>query len=184
MTRRDDARRFVLLDRDGTIIVDQGYLSDPAGVEMIEGAAVALRRLADLGMGLAIVTNQSGVGRGLFDADSVVRVHERLTRLLESEGVFLDGIFVCPHAPDDGCACRKPGTELAERAAAELGFTPGESFVIGDKASDIGLGVALGATTILVRTGNGATTETQRHCRPDHIVDDLPHAADIIEGLL
>jgi len=184
MTRPDKPRRFVLLDRDGTIIVDQGYLSDPAGVEMLEGAAAALRRLVDLGMGLAIVTNQSGVGRGLFDADSVVRVHRRMTRLLESEGVSLDGIFVCPHAPDDGCACRKPGTELAERAAAELGFEPNDSFVIGDKASDIGLGVALGATTILVRTGNGAATEAQGHCRPDHTVDDLRHATDIIEGLL
>ena len=92
-------RRFVLLDRDGTIIADRHYLSDPAGVALLPGAAAGLRQLRQLGLGLAVITNQSGVGRGYFTAEQVDQVHRRMARLLEDEKVFLDGIYFCPHAP-------------------------------------------------------------------------------------
>ena len=115
-------RRFVLLDRDGTLIVEKNYLSDPDQVELIPGAAAGLRRLAGCGLGLVVLTNQSGIGRGFFDEAKLAEIHQRLTGLLRTERVELDGIYFCPHHPDQACGCRKPQPELALRAAAELGF--------------------------------------------------------------
>lgn len=178
------SRRFVLLDRDGTLIVEKHYLADPDQVELIEGAAEGLRRLAARGLGLVIVTNQSGIGRGYFDAAKLAEIHERLLRELRAEGVVLDGIFLCPHHPDERCGCRKPATGLALQAAAELGFDPTRAFVVGDMASDVALGGALGATTLLVRTGHGAETLARGEARPDHVVADLREAAQRIESLL
>jgi D-glycero-D-manno-heptose 1,7-bisphosphate phosphatase len=180
MTRR----RFVLLDRDGTVIVERHYLADPEGVELIEGAAAGLRRLRDLGLGLAVVTNQSAIGRGYVDHEGLARIHQRLESELAREGVRLDGIFYCPHHPEEGCACRKPRTGLVERAARVLGFDPRECFVVGDLPSDVELGRALGGTTLLVRTGHGARTEAGREARADHVVDDLREAAARIEELM
>ena len=151
-------RRFVLLDRDGTLIVERHYLSDPDQVELIPGAAAGLRRLRERGLGLAVVTNQSGIGRGFFDAARLAEIHQRLIEMLRAERVELDGIYFCPHHPDEACGCRKPQPALALRAAAELGFDATRAFVVGDMASDVALGRALGATTLLVRTGHGAAT--------------------------
>jgi D-glycero-D-manno-heptose 1,7-bisphosphate phosphatase len=178
------ARRYVLLDRDGTIIVERNYLSDPDQVELIPGAAEGLRTLSRMGLGLLIVTNQSGIGRGYFDAARLAEVHERMCGLFADRGVALDGIYVCPHAPEDGCACRKPRAGLITRAAAEHGFEPAEAFVVGDKASDIALGRQVGACTFLVRTGYGAQHETAERTRPDYVVDDLFEATRIIGRLV
>lgn len=177
-------RRFVVLDRDGTLIVERHYLSDPDAVELIEGAGDALRRLAGLGRGLVVVTNQSGIGRGLFDHERLEQIHARVEALLAREGVRLAGIYFCPHHPEDGCACRKPGTALLDRAARELGFEPRRAFVVGDMASDVELGRAVGATTVLVRTGHGAREAESGARRADHVVDDLGAAAALIERLL
>ena len=177
-------RRFALLDRDGTIIVEKHYLSDPEGVELLDGAAAGLRELRRLGLGLAVVTNQSAIGRGYFGEDRLGEIHARLEQVLRAEGVELDGIFFCPHHPEDGCACRKPRTGLAERAAAELGFEPRDAFVVGDLPSDVRLGRALGATALLVRTGHGARTEAEGEAEPHHVVDSLGEAAHLIEELL
>jgi D-glycero-D-manno-heptose 1,7-bisphosphate phosphatase len=177
-------RRFAVLDRDGTIVVDRGHLSDPAGLELEPGAAVGLRRLAALGLGLAVVTNQSAVGRGLLDAAGLATIHRALEKLLAGEGVRLDGIYACPHLPDDGCACRKPRTALLEQAARDLGFNASEAFVIGDKASDIELGRKVGATTILVDTGYGKETAEDPAADPDYRAADLAAAADLIASLL
>jgi D-glycero-D-manno-heptose 1,7-bisphosphate phosphatase len=178
------ARRFVLLDRDGTIIIEREYLSDPEQVELIPGAAEALRRLRQFRLGLAVVTNQSGVGRRYFDASRVELVHEKMSALLAAEGAHLDGIYVCPHTPAGGCHCRKPNTGLAEMAAKDLGFDLGTVFVIGDKQSDIEMGQRLRATTILVRTGYGTKVAVSRAVSPDFIVDDLKAAAYTIENVL
>jgi histidinol-phosphate phosphatase family protein len=178
-----EPRRAVLLDRDGTIIVDKHYLAAPGGVELIDGAAEGLRRLAALGLGLVVVTNQSGVGRGYLDAADLERIHRELSRLLAEERVRLDGIFWCPHRSEDRCACRKPRSGMVDRAAAELGFDPTKSFVVGDKPADIELGRRLGATTLLVRTGEGSRTEAAGEPRADHVVDDLLEAARVIESL-
>jgi len=177
-------RRFVLLDRDGTIIVEKHYLSDPDGVELIEGAASGLRKLAELGLGLVVVTNQSAIGRGLLELERLEEIHRRMLDQLRAQGVRLEGIYFCPHHPDDGCGCRKPLTGLVQRAAEHLHFDAEQSFVVGDAAGDVDLGRALGATTLLVRTGHGAAADAQVCERADYVVADLREAADVIAGLL
>lgn len=183
-SRGSELDRFVALDRDGTLIVERHYLSDPAEVELIVGAAEGLRRLGDLGLRMIVITNQSGIARRYVDEGTVIRIHERLRELLASEGVHLGEIYVCPHVPSDGCRCRKPETGLLERAAKDLGCHPRTAFVIGDKASDVELGRRVGATTFLVRTGYGARLVATPDIAPDYVVDDVGRAAQVIEGLL
>lgn len=177
-------RAVVLLDRDGTISEECGYLSEPGQVRLILGAASALRQFKEMGLGLVIVTNQSAVGRGFFDEARLHLIHRRLYELLEAEGIQLDGIYFCPHKPEDDCSCRKPRTGLVEKASAELDFDPGLSFVIGDKACDIEMGRTVGATTLLVRTGYGAQVAEDKGVQPDHVVEDLQEAAQMIGRLL
>jgi histidinol-phosphate phosphatase family protein len=177
-------RRFVVLDRDGTIIVERHYLSDPAGVELLPRVASGLQHLSALGLGVVVVTNQSGVGRGLFDTTRLALIHQQLCVLLAAEGIHLDGIYFCPHIPADDCACRKPRTGLLERAAQELGFDPEIAFVIGDKPCDIELGQRVGATTFLVRTGYGAAVAADATISPDYVVNGVWEAAQMIEHLL
>jgi D-glycero-D-manno-heptose 1,7-bisphosphate phosphatase len=177
-------RRFVLLDRDGTLIVERHYLSRAEDVELLPGAVPGLQRLRQLGLGLAVITNQSGIGRGYFDAAALGAVHSRLRQLLHAGSIELDGVYVCPHGPTDGCGCRKPGTDLVWQAAAELGFEPAECFVVGDKAGDVELGQRLGATTLLVRTGYGRQCEQEGKVRADFVVDDLAAAAALIAGCI
>ena len=177
-------RRFVLLDRDGTLIAERHYLADPARVELLPGAAEGLRLLRAMDLGLAVVTNQSGIGRGYFDEACLERVHHSLQCLLENEGVALDGIYFCPHVPGAGCRCRKPAPGLVEQAARELDFAPQSSFVLGDKVCDIELGNRLGATTFLVRTGYGAQVEAEGAVEPSFIVDDVLAAVPYIKQQL
>jgi D-glycero-D-manno-heptose 1,7-bisphosphate phosphatase len=140
--------------------------------------------LSALGLGLIVVTNQSGVARGYFDLARVEEIHRRMQDLLVAEGVRLDAICVCPHLPEDDCPCRKPRPELIHRAAAQFGFEPSECFVIGDKPCDIELGQAVSATTILVRNGYGAEHEAAGSVCPGHVADDLSAASDLIARLL
>ena len=179
--RHTHPRRFVVLDRDGTIIEEREYLSKPEQVALIPGAAAALRELQEMGFGLVVITNQSGVGRGFFDLKQVKLVHQRLERLLAKEGVRLDGVYVCPHTPDDDCACRKPSINLMQQASSELGFSLQDSIVIGDKPCDMDMGRAAGATTFLVRTGYGAQHE--KTVAANFVVDDLTGATRLIGDL-
>ena len=177
-------RGVVILDRDGTLNVERRYLSDPTQVELIDGAADGLRHLRALGVELLVITNQSGVGRGYFTERTLDAIHCRLGECLSAAGVDLSAIYVCPHAPADGCRCRKPGIALLERAARERGFDPRDVFVIGDKASDVEMGRRAGSTTLLVRTGYGADVAAEGNVNADFVVDDLREAARVIEGLL
>jgi D-glycero-D-manno-heptose 1,7-bisphosphate phosphatase len=174
-------RRFVVLDRDGTIIEEREYLSQPEQVALLPGVGAALRELQQTGFGVVVITNQSGVGRGIFDQAQLQRVHERLGKLLKREGVHLDGLYVCPHKPDDDCACRKPKLGLLRKAAEELGFDLASCIVIGDKPCDIEMGHAAGALTFLVRTGYGAQVENE--AAADFVVDDLAAATASIRRL-
>ena len=171
-------RRFVLIDRDGTLNVEKHYLSDPAQLELIPGAGTAIRALREAGYGICVVTNQSGLARGYFDRPTLDRVHARLTELLAVEGASLDGIYLCPHGPDSACDCRKPLPGMALQAVAEHGFDPAQAFVIGDKEVDVELGLAIGATTFLVRTGYGRDHEART--KAHFVVDDLGAAVGII----
>lgn len=176
-------RRFVVLDRDGTIIEERVYLSDPDQVKLIPGAAGALRDLKQLGLGLVVITNQSAIGRGFFDEDQLQLIHERLVRVLEAAEVRLDGLYFCPHKPEEECQCRKPKTGLLQKASEELRFDLEQSIVIGDKISDIEMGRRVNATTILVRTGYGAEVAAAHAVAVDYIVDDLPGAVEVIRRL-
>jgi len=177
-------RRFVVLDRDGTINVEREYLSHPDQLELLPGAAQGLHQLHRLGFGLVVITNQSGIGRGYFGWESLDLIHQRLFAILAAEGIQLDGIYVCPHLPSDGCTCRKPQPELLEKAAREHNFDPREAFIIGDKRVDIELGQKVGATTFLVRTGYDTQLALQLAGVYDYVVDNLANAAGVIEHLL
>ncbi len=171
-------RRFVLIDRDGTLNVEKHYLSDPDQLELTPGAGAAIRRLREAGFGICVVTNQSGIARGYFGLDRLAEIHERLTAMLAAEGAAIDGIYICPHGPEEECACRKPLPGMIEQAAAEHGFDPASAFVIGDKPADVDMGRAVGATTFLVRTGYGRRHEADT--KADYVVDTLAAAADVI----
>ena len=181
MSRAEDRNApVVVLDRDGTLNVEVHYLSHPDQVELLPGVADGLRALRSAGCRLVVVTNQSGIARGYFDEERLAAIHARLRALLAESGVTLDAIYHCPHLPDDGCACRKPGPLLVERAAADLGFDETSVFVVGDKPCDMDLGRGLGVPTILVRTGYGAAHEAAGDAAADFVVDDLPAAARVI----
>ena len=181
---RHVCRRFAILDRDGTVIVDRHYLADPAGVELLPHALTGLRRLRDLGLGLAIVSNQSGLARGYFDRAALDAVNARMRQLLTQGGVTLDGVYHCPHIDADNCDCRKPRPGMVTQAADELNFDPAQAFVLGDKPCDVDLGLALGATTFLVRTGYGALASAEQAARAHFAVADLGEAAEVIARLV
>jgi D-glycero-D-manno-heptose 1,7-bisphosphate phosphatase len=166
--------RVVILDRDGTIVVDRGYLGDPAGLEFEVGAAEGLQWLYSNGYRLIVITNQSGIGRGLFSLERLQAMNSRLTEMVASAGAQLEGIYFCPHTPDDHCDCRKPELGLMTRAALELGFIPALATVIGDKKSDIEFGRRAGARTILI--GHEAPCAAPG-ARPDIIAANLGEAA-------
>jgi D-glycero-D-manno-heptose 1,7-bisphosphate phosphatase len=172
------AKRFVLFDRDGTLNLEKNYLSDPDQLELISGAGAAVKRLQAAGWGICVVSNQSGVARGYIDLEQLAKVHRRLAEMLIRFDVRLDGIYFCPHGPDDGCNCRKPLPGMVHQAAADHGFDPRQAWVIGDKEVDVGLGHALGAKSILVRTGYGKRYESET--KADFIADDLAGAIDLI----
>ena len=177
-------QRFVVLDRDGTIIRECHYLSDPEMVDLLEGTTDGLRLLREMGFGLLIITNQSAIGRGFFDKSRLEEIHERLRELLASEGVYIEDIYFCPHTPMDDCYCRKPRTGLLELAAKEHGFSPQNAFVIGDKPCDIELGQRVGATTFLVRTGYGHRVAAENQATPDYVVENVLEDALLIRGMI
>jgi D-glycero-D-manno-heptose 1,7-bisphosphate phosphatase len=172
----------VFVDRDGTLIEEHGYLSDPARVKLLPGVASALRALAAAGLPVVVVSNQSGVGRGKFTLAQAHATMAQLRRLLREEGVELDAVRFCPHRPEDGCACRKPGTALLEEAAADLRASLFSSVMVGDKRLDAATGQAAGGLGVLVRTGYGREEEARLvdegpSRAPDGIVDDFAAAA-------
>jgi len=174
-------RPAVFVDRDGTLMVERHYLADPEGVVLVPSALAALRELSDVGYALVVVTNQSGIARGLYTVEEYRAVAARLEAVLAAGGVAVDGTYFCPHHPDltGPCRCRKPDTGMYERAAEELGLDLARSWYVGDKVSDVLPALALGGRGILVRTGYGREEENGA---PDgvHVVDDLGAAAGLI----
>ncbi len=142
------AVKAVLFDRDGTLIHDVPYNGDPARVRPMPGAKAALDRLRAAGVTVGVVTNQSGVARGLLTYDQVEAVNRRVEELLGPFAVFA----VCPHGPEDGCACRKPAPGLVTDAARRLGLAPEDCALVGDIGSDVEAAAAAGARAILVPT--------------------------------
>ena len=153
----------VFLDRDGTLNPDPGYIGSPDRFVLFPGVAAALARLTRAGARLVVVTNQSGVGRGLFSSTDLDAIHAKLRRLLHDAGASLDAIYVCPHHPDDRCRCRKPETGMVDQAVRELGIDLSRSYLIGDHAKDMELAKRVGAKRVWVTTsehGAGALSDS------------------------
>ena len=185
------ANRALFVDRDGTLIVDKDYASDPEQIEFVSGAVEALRQAQNLGLKIVITSNQSGVARGLFGIDAVERMNRRLVRLLAGQGVMADGVYYCPHHRQGtvakfavDCRCRKPAPGMVEEAALQLRLDLRRSYVVGDKLDDVELGMVIGAEPFLVRTGHGREHERilQNHRLSSRVrrCDDLPAAVQLI----
>lgn len=178
------SRRAVFADRDGTIIEDRNYVADPAHVALIPGAPAALKKMRAMGFALVVVTNQSGIGRGLYTLADYRRVAAETGRRLARAGMVVDATYFCPDGPggDPRTTCRKPSPRMYRRAARELELELSGSYYIGDKLSDVLPARRLGGTGILVRTGHGSSHEEGLD-DDFRVVDDLAGAADLIGRL-
>ncbi len=160
-------------------MVDVKYCADPALVQLIPGAAEGLRSLREAGYRVVIVTNQSGIGRGYFDTETLERVNSRLREELRREGADYDALYYCPHAPEEDCQCRKPKPGLLLKAASELNIDLASSYTLGDRDLDVGAGKAAGTKTILVsRTDHPDDSASNRP--PDFVASNLADAAKFI----
>ena len=174
----------VFLDRDGTLIYDPGYLKVAAELKLLAGVGPALARLKGAGARLVVVTNQSGVGRGIVTLKDLEAIHARLQGLLEQEDAALDAIYFCPHHPDDGCRCRKPNVGMVERAVSELQLDLRRSYLIGDHARDIQLAHRVGAKAILLTPALVDAQSLDRlkveQAMPDAVAKSMAEAVDWI----
>lgn len=179
---------MILLDRDGTL--NRNYRKEPVYrielFELLPGAAEAVRSFNDLGVRVAVVTNQGGInheGRS-FDLETYKKIEDLMhERLLAESGAFVDDVFMCPHADYENCDCRKPKTGLLRMAREKYGFDPGRSYMVGDSEADIIAGKDFGVNTILVESGWDKTVADKlsvEGVRPDHIFSDLLAAAKFI----
>jgi D-glycero-D-manno-heptose 1,7-bisphosphate phosphatase len=183
------SRPAVFIDRDGTLTEEVGYVNHPSRLRLLPRSAEAIRRLNAAGVAAVVVTNQAGIARGYFSEDVLHAVHERLDAELRRAGAKLDGLYACTHHPTEGappfraaCECRKPKTGLLRQAATELGLDLARSTMVGDKASDLVPGRAVGAAAVLVLTGYGLGEWEYGRARfevqPDHVAGDLLDAVD------
>lgn len=170
-------RPAVFLDRDGTLIEEVNFLSEVEHLRVFDYTEHALQRLKDAGFLLIVVTNQSGIGRGLYTEADMHAIHDALQ---EKTNSLIDGFYFCPHVPDAGCDCRKPGTGMFLRAETDHAIEIAASWMIGDKKIDIEAGKNAGVQTILVRTGYGAEHSESISGVADIVTDDLGEAAEII----
>jgi D,D-heptose 1,7-bisphosphate phosphatase len=181
--------KAVFLDRDGTLIEEAGYLDRLERLVFFPYSVDAVRLLNRGGFAVVIVTNQAGVARGIFKESFVAEAHRHITERLAAGGARVDGIYYCPHHPDASveayraeCGCRKPGSGMFTQAAADLGVTMADSFVVGDRWHDLEAGQRVGARGILVRTGYGRTEEASpnAHVEPAAIADNVMDAVSWI----
>ena len=178
---RPVSRRAVFLDRDGTLIQERDYLAEPDGVSLLPGVPEALHLLGGAGFALVVVTNQSGIARGLYTLDDYHAVAHRLDEELRRTGVEVDATYFCPHHPEftGPCECRKPNRGMYVQAATELGLDLSNSYFVGDRQKDVVPAVTLGGTGILVRTGYGPEEELAVE-DGTIVVDSLLDAARLI----
>jgi D-glycero-D-manno-heptose 1,7-bisphosphate phosphatase len=180
----------IFIDRDGTINQDIGYVSHPDELILYPYAAEAISLLNRAGWKIIVITNQSGIARGFYDEAMLTRIHEKMIAQLALAGAQIDAVYYCPHHPRIGdekyrkdCSCRKPNTAMLEQAAGEHKVNLAESFVIGDKASDINLATNAGAKGVLVMTGYGSETLANLErwpCYPAIVAEDLLEAVKLI----
>ena len=177
-----DNNPVIVLDRDGVINEDSpDYIKSPDEWRAIPGSLDAIARLNQAGYKTVVATNQSGVGRGLFDIDTLWDIHQKMLAEIDAAGGHITRIFFCPHTPDDDCDCRKPKPGMLRQAAEYLACGLDNMIIIGDSARDLEAARAVGARTILVRTGKGKDTEKSMAPElADAVFDDLAAAAEAL----
>lgn len=177
---------LVLLDRDGVLNEERAdYVKSPDELVMIEGSAQAVSRLNDAGHKIALVTNQSAVGRGMISADMLERIHEKLRTELARSGARLEEIFVCTDPPWAATERRKPGAGMLREALERFRAVPPETYMIGDSLRDLQAAATAGCQRVLVRTGNGSATQAQglpNEVLPVAVYENLPSAVDALLG--
>lgn len=166
----------VFVDRDGTINKDIEYLHEPEKVEILSGALSGLKAFVERGYKIIIITNQPGIGFGYFTKEDLFRVNREILSHCFKEGVMVDGIFFCPHTKAEGCSCRKPGTQLLERAIEQFAIVPEQSIFIGDTAADIACGKSVGCRTLFVTTGKNS--DPPEDPEPDIIASSIEDGAN------
>ena len=176
-------RKVVFVDRDGVINVDLWkYVESWKEFRFEKGALEGLKLLTDKGFDIFIISNQAGVGDGIFTEATMWDVHEKMVKAMAKRDIKIRGTRYCTHAKKEKCDCRKPKTQLLEKAVAGINFDKKKTFFIGDKLSDLEAGKNFGIQTILVRTGYGRETEKKltKALQPERIVNDLSEAASIL----
>jgi len=169
--------RAVFLDRDGVLNYNRSdHIKTPEEYVPIPGAAAAVARLKEAGWAVVVVSNQSGLGRGLFNQEALDAIMAKMRAVLAAAGGGVDGVYYCPHAPGAGCECRKPASGLVLRAAREHGLDLKHSYLVGDQGGDIECGRAVGMRTVLVETGLPEERPGPSAARPDHVAKDLGDA--------
>jgi len=179
-------KKALFLDRDGTIIHDVGYLSDPDRIEFFPEVLEKISKIKKSGLMFFMVTNQSGIGRGYFDESVLIKVHDRLDQLMLDEGAGFDGLRYCPHSPDDDCGCRKPSPEMVYSLADEFDIDLKASFFIGDKVQDVITGINSGCKTALILNDNPLDkfTSSKDWVEPDFIASTPADALDwVLENI-
>jgi histidinol-phosphate phosphatase family protein len=161
----------IFIDQDGTIIKQVEWINNPDDVEFLKNTKQGLKKLHDAKFKLVIITNQSGIAKGIVQEKNIKLIHEKIERELKKEGIEFWKIFYCPHHPDENCGCRKPDIGMIKSIMHDVDFS--KSFVIGDSENDIGFGKKLGIKTFLI-------SSEKKNTAADHIVSDLLDAADII----
>ena len=178
-------KQLVILDRDGVINEDSDeYIKSPDEFIPIDGSLMAITELNRAGLVVVVATNQSGIARGYFDEVTLNKMHEKLNRLLSQKGGKIDGIYFCPHGPDDECECRKPAPGMIRRILEDYKLNPSSVVAVGDSLRDLQAAHAMGVDSILVRTGKGQKTETQlssnEHLKDTPVYDDLAVAVQAL----
>ena len=164
----------IFIDRDGTLVEEVDFLSRPEDMRVFGFSGEALQIFKDQGYKVIVITNQSGVGRGYFNAEDVRSVHDALAAELPA---MIDAFYFCPHHPDEGCSCRKPSSGMIEQAVKDHGIDVVNSWIVGDKKLDIETGFNIGMATALVLTGYGADHVKELGRMPDVVADNILEAA-------
>ena len=174
------SKRAVFLDRDNTLCKDVPYCKRPEDLHLLPGAGEAVSRLNKAGFAVVIITNQSSIGRGWLTEDTLKSIHEKMKKDLANLGAKVDGIYHCPHMPDEGCECRKPKPSMVVRAVSEMGLDLKRSYTVGDRLFDVQLGRNSGTKAILVRSHTPAEELAEAERLADHVSPDLAAAVDWI----
>lgn len=181
--KKDNLYPAVFLDRDGTINHDKHYLSDEKDLKIYSFVKKSILKLQKAGFKIVIVTNQSGISRGFFSEKKLKKIHNKLIDLLKEQSIKIDGIYYCPHGPDDICDCRKPKIGMAIKAADDLNIDLKKSYTVGDSTRDYLLGYNFGGKGILVLTGHGKKQSEKikkEKQKPLAVVKNLYLATEVI----